>query len=527
MTNKEKFIGLKEPEIQGEINESSGPKSLENPKEGRSLAGDDERREGDIREAERIKSEINESLERGEQKDRSELVWKLRLPHQEKAEPVELDSESREVIGDVALDTEKRIRDNYQEGFGIFPSSNPNENFYAQVWTRDFAHASGNYFAETEPKALIDSLNTILGHQRSDGMLPLRVEKEYMMLKVIPGFRSLAKPVFDIIEKGIKGREERPVYEGQDFSSAEDTVPSAIIAAGEFFISSPEGREYLKENFEKLKKAVDFFIKKTDPRDGLAVMKKGNPDWADSINRSGKLGGINVWWVRSLRLMEYMARQLGDKEAAETYRTEFRKAKEGMMDKIYNKEEGYFRSAEGEDRVDSVASVFGALYFLSPEEAVKVEETLKSRVKHASGLKNFDPPYPEKQVIWPQRAIKHGGYHNEHVWPWVTLQNIQVKIKIALKHPDEAIREQYKREAVDDLLDVAKLFKEAGGAYETFKPDNRQPAISKLYKPPKNLMGNLAAFQGAYRQLKELGWISAGETMPEVAGVDSSNMEKP
>ena len=105
-----------------------------------------------------------------------------------------------------------------------------------------------------------------------------------------------------------------------------------------------------------------------------------------------------------------------------------------------------------------------------------------------------------------------GGYHNEKVWPWITGQNIQVKIKIAREHPDEMIQEQYKQEAVADLVDQAKLFKEAGGAWEVFDPDTRQKATDlkilwRNYKPPQNLMGNLAAYHSAYSQLKELGWI--------------------
>ncbi len=100
----------------------------------------------------------------------------------------------------------------------------------------------------------------------------------------------------------------------------------------------------------------------------------------------------------------------------------------------------------------------------------------------------------------------NGDYHNKFVWPWVTCENIQVKIKIALQHPDEGIREQYKREAIEDLVGVSKLFEEAGGAYEIVKPDEPK-APRGIYNPPKNLMGSLAAYQGAYRQLKKLEWI--------------------
>ena len=98
-------------------------------------------------------------------------------------------------------------------------------------------------------------------------------------------------------------------------------------------------------------------------------------------------------------------------------------------------------------------------------------------------------------------------YHNKFVWPWVTLQNIQVKVKIATEHKDESVREAYRREAVDDLVKMAKLFREAGGAYEIFEPDESKAAGMRFYKPPQYFMGTMATYQSAYAQLKELGWI--------------------
>jgi glycogen debranching enzyme len=421
--------------------------------------------------------------------------------------PVSLETKDKELIDQTAEEQAQKLKSNYEPGFGVFPSARPEENFYEQVWTRDFAHAGGNYFATQNPKALEDSLQTVFSHQREDGALPLRTEKQYLLLKLIPGLRSLAKPMFNLIENKIRRRKERPVYEGQDFSSAEDTVPATLIAAGEFFLNSPEGKKFIGEHFDELKKAVEYFKTKVDPEDGLAFAKHMNADWADSINRGGKLGGINVWWTRSLRLMSFMAEQLDKKEDAALYRNEFHRTKQSVMEKLYDKEGAYFRAEEGTDRVDAAASVFGSLYLLNPEECVRVQETFKKRMKEKSGLKNFDPPYPSNQIMWPHKLIGHEGYHNKYIWPWVTCENIQVKIKIALEHPDETIKEQYKKEAVEDLLDMAKLFKDARGAYEIFQPDTRKPAITKWYKPPQNLMGNLAAYEGAYLQLKELGWI--------------------
>lgn len=448
-----------------------------------------------------------------EETDRfADLVKKVRLLQPAKAEPVPLTPEQKELITETAISSETELKKNYEAGYGIAPTSDPKGNFYKQVWTRDLGHAVGNYFANKKPKAAADSFKTVFKHQREDGMLPFRVEKVYGLLKVLPIVRILAQPLFSLIQKRIRKVDERPRYEGQSGSSAQDTVPTTIIAIGEFFINSPEGREFVKEHYDQITKAVDFFRGKADPRDDLISVKKGNADWADSIMRAGKLGNINVWWARSLRLMEFMANDLGREEDAEKYRNEFHRVKNNLIEKLYNREEGYFRAEEGKNRVDTVASIFGSLYLLNPTEAAKVQETLKLRMKTSIGLKNFDPPYTDKEIDWKLRLGGHGGYHNEYVWPWVTCQNIQAKIKIALQHPDQNVKNKYKEEAIKDLTDMARLFKETGGAYEIYDPKTNKPATSKrffisTYNSQKDIMGNLAAYQGAYNQLEKLGWI--------------------
>jgi len=435
------------------------------------------------------------------------LIEARRYPKNVNPGQVPVNEGQKIAISQAANDAEKNLRQNYLPGLGIMPSANPKDNFYKQVWTRDLSQGSGSYFDRANPQAVKDSLETVFSHQRADGALPFRVEQEYMLVKLFPGLRSLARPAFVVIEEWIRRRKERPVYEGQDFSSSEDTIPAALISAGEFFLTSQEGQNFGQENYEKIKKAAEFFGQRADQEDGLIEVRAKNPDWADSIIRGGKIGTINIWWARSLRLLSFMAQELGFKEDAAQYRGQFETVKKSIIEKLYNQEEGYFRASAGEDRIDAAASVFGALYLLEPTEAVKVEETLKQRLMTNSGLKNFDPPYPSEQIMWPHKLINLPGYHNEYVWPWVTCQNIEVKIKIATSHPDEAVRGQYKEEAVADLANMAQMFNEAGGAYEIFDPETRRPPNKRFYHPPQNLMGGLAAYEGAYLRIKELGWI--------------------
>ncbi|MCL5733919.1 MAG: GH116 family glycosyl hydrolase [Patescibacteria group bacterium] len=421
--------------------------------------------------------------------------------------PLKLSLEDNVLLSEFAFQSEKLLAHNYSPGFGIFPSADSDDNFYNQLWSRDFAHAAANYFIAGKPEAVEDSLKTIFSHQKTDGAIPLKVEREYMLLKLAPGLRWLAKPLFVFMENVIRGRKERPVYKGQDFLNAEDTIPAVIIAVGEFFIVSAKGREFAEINFTKLQKAINYFECKVDKGDGLASFESKNVDWADSVKRGGKLGGINILWARALRLMSFISFQIGKKRDAEIYGEKFRETRNSILEKLYNREGAYFRTEQKSNRIDAAASIFGSLYLLNAEECVRVQKTFNDKLKTVSGLRNFYPSYPKDRLMKLLKIIGNQEYHNFYIWPWLTFQNIQVKIKIALGHSDELVRSRYKKEAIADLLGEVKLFKEAGGAYEIFYPSSRRPAVRTLYKPPKNFMGNLVSYLGAYQRIKELHWI--------------------
>jgi glycogen debranching enzyme len=426
----------------------------------------------------------------------------------------------RQLIDETFAEGRTYLARHHSVGFGIFPSADPRSNYFNQVWARDSAHAAAHYFVRENPQAVIDSLATFFRHQLESGALPSRVEREYQLLKLTPGFRWLAAPAFRIIEKRLRNRMERPVHEGKDSAGGEDTVPVVLIAAGElFFEGGAEGRAFVTKNFAALKKAAAFFAIRIDPADGLAIATHDNPDWADTIVRKGKLGGINVLWARGLKYVRDIARELGDADDEKFYDELFEKTRRGVMEKLYisrikkyadsdvAERDSFFRAEAQDDRLDAVATIFGAQYFLTSEEAVDVERTLKRRVEHSSGLQNFDPPYAQKDIYWLHRLLGQWLYHNKFVWPWVTGQNILVKIKIGRGHSNEAMRETFQREAVEDLIKLARLFKEGGGAYEVFEPDEPRRGETPYYKPPKYFMGSLASYQGAYAALKALGWI--------------------
>jgi hypothetical protein len=390
-------------------------------------------------------------------------------------------------VADLAARFEGLLSRHYVPGLGITPSVG-NENFSGQLWVRDFAHAGIHFFIASDPQAVEDSIDSVLRHQRPDGALPFRVEREYLLLKLAPGFRWLARPLFSLIEERFRGRAERPVYYGEDLTYAEDTVPVFLLLCESYRASGERGRTFVSARDAAIRDARESFISRCG-EDGLLDVRAGNVDWADSITRGGALGLLNVLWVRSLE-------GAGHARAAA--------AKSALLERLYDRSGAYVRAAVGDERLDTAATILGALFFLDAAECVRVEETLVRRVACPTGFSNFDPPYPYASIRLPFKLLGHSRYHNTYVWPWVFLQNIHVKLKIAREHADERVRARYRDEARADLERMGRLFDETGGAYEIYLPDAQRPAESLFYRPPRFFLASMAGFVSAQRALQRL-----------------------
>ena len=402
---------------------------------------------------------------------------------------------------DLNLHFRVQLENHYKKGFGIMPTADPNEVFYNQVWVRDAAHASLNYYIDEFPQAFEDTLVTILRYQKPEGALPLRVEREYLLLKLIPGLGWLGRPFFRLIEHIIRGRRERPIYTGEDFNGARDTVPLILIAA-HLYSRSVEGKAFIKDRYKQLLRAYRYVTDEYPLHEGLIELPKSTSDWADSIVRGGKLGLINVLWTESQRAMHELALLYEDSETAQETGTLFAESHATLRD-LYDPA-GYIRCSLSDGRIDTVASIMYAIFFLAPEESVGVQNLLRERVLRRVGLVNFDPPYGAKDIYWAFKVISHGGYHNAYVWPWITLQNIVIKVRIAQTHHDQTVRAIYKEEARRDFSDISQLFIDSNGAYEIYLPDTRKPAQTRFYKPPRFFLANLATWENARMQLDRI-----------------------
>lgn len=233
----------------------------------------------------------------------------------------------------------------------------------------------------------------------------------------------------------------------------------SLIAWQELFPLLCQDEQLLNLRWQQMLKAVK---KETSfEKDGL-VSGVRFQDWVDSIHRKGKLSNINILFCRAQEAMWQMAKQLGNTQEAEIFARKMQDYKQKIMASFWD-EEGYLKAGSQDNRFDTFANILATLYLISPEQAVKIQDSIKAKQMVQNGLlRNFDQPYPTDLISKFVKLGKMEDYHNHYSWPWVTCMNIIAKLKIAKDHYDSHISHRFRTEALNDFIRVSEIFKDYG-----------------------------------------------------------------
>lgn len=395
--------------------------------------------------------------------------------------------------------------DNLTKDRMIF-TAGPKSQFYDQIWIRDACLSIINIIAKKYPREALNTLDEIFKYQKEDGTLPVRIEGIRLWVCYVPFLRNL---------KFILSRKKpKALYANRVYSPIpRDTIPMAILASSEMFYFLHEDDNFLLSRWNQMVKAIEK--EESFEKNGL-ISGIRYQDWVDSINRKGKLANVNILFYQALKAMAKMANDLGKINESNDYLQKAHDYRERIMRKFWEKE-GHFRAGDKDGRFDTFANIIGSLFVATPEQAVKIQDNLKEkRIYHNGLLKNFDQLYPEDYISRVIRIGNMEGYHNLYSWPWITCLNIVAKLEIVRKHQDEKIKDRFKKEALEDFIQISKILNNDGGVYEildniTERPVNRwfDLWLFKIssYKSSPDFLNSATAYLKAMEELAQLNLI--------------------
>jgi glycogen debranching enzyme len=329
---------------------------------------------------------------------------------------------------------------------------------FSDYWARDGLFASMGAVDIGDYEQAKKELQLMLDNQKEDGQLPLRI-----------GVKNI---IFNLL--GFKSAEKTAVYVEDKKGNIPKDQNAIFIIALSYYLQKTNDKEFIKNNFEKIKKAIDWY--KTED----LVEEDWYCSWDDCIRKKGKTIYTNVLYCKALHEFDFIAKVAGEK-------TEYHKKAKTVKEKInYLFWNGnYYTDWIDEEKHDyfSVAGNMLAIIFdiADREKAFKIIYNVeKNKLDEGFAIKNVVPEYDKKDKSLFLSIFGMGDYQDGFYWLWVSCLYIMARHKTDFDYKTR-------------IESLAKKINEYQNIYEVYTPEGK-PVKRFFYNSEKDFAWSSSLF---------------------------------
>jgi GH15 family glucan-1,4-alpha-glucosidase len=353
---------------------------------------------------------------------------------------------------------------------------------FREPWARDFGFASFGLLAIDEIKAARECLEVFLYYQKDDGQFPVKIHSTGIPSRYLHSLLRREQPITAPL---------RPKYiSGHNTISLDGT--GLLVIAALNYIETTGDEDFAQEYWLALKKAVNWLERFALTEDGL-LHQGGYSDWADSINRQGRVLYTNVIYWKALKEMAAAARIYGNPGDRNYFKARSEMVKHSILDHFWREDLGYFVTNYLFDNLNSSGNLMAIAWDLVPDG----QATLILDVMQSHGMANPVPtkpvhrPYPRRYIAFENRFGGIGHYHTNAAWLWLGAWHV-----VALAHIGQL---EQARQHLDRMADV--IVKD-GQVHEVYGDDGKYLS-SFWYTSEAPLTWSAGLFVYAYKYLQE------------------------
>ncbi|MCX6706801.1 MAG: GH116 family glycosyl hydrolase, partial [Candidatus Woesearchaeota archaeon] len=287
------------------------------------------------------------------------------------------------------------------------------------------------------------NLLLFLKYQKENGQLPRRVDR------YIVGLKYLRIPIK-------RGRLHPRYTTSLLYCYSVDQNSLFIISLLEY-IKANKDKDFLRKNYDRIKKAIDWNFSNDQERD-LLIEEGFFANWEDTVFWRGKLLYTNVLHYWALKSFAELARIAGEKDH-KRYLDTAENVKKKINEQFWN---GQYYEKTSRKIIHYFCIDANMLAIVSgiadSKKAKKIMEYMKKcGLDKEIPLRSTYPKYP----LWrnsPARLVTLStGYQNTYEWIWVSCLDILAKQKSGMK-----------KEAIVKFKRLCKKIIEFDGVYEVY-----------------------------------------------------------
>lgn len=350
---------------------------------------------------------------------------------------------------------------------------------FRESWARDFGFAAYGLIAVEQFRAVRDTLEAFLWHQKPNGQLPVKLHSMNAVTRFFYSLFGREQPTEAILKPKFVSGHGTPSLDGQ----------AMLIVAALHYAQQAEDDAFLNQYWGPLTLAMKWLQHHRKGEENILLSQEAYADWVDSVARRGCIHYTNVVYWKALTEMALTAASLDLKEEAVHYAAKAESVLRAINERLWRPELGYFVTSETLDNFSSAGNLLAAAWGLATPsqtegifknlEEAKMAEPVPTRVTY--------PSYPPELIAIENRLGRLANYHTDASWPWIGAWHV-----IALTRNGNMERAQVVMEC---LLDVIVRDRQVN---EVYGPDG-EPLSSFWYKSEAPLIWNAGMIVYAYQ----------------------------
>ncbi len=282
---------------------------------------------------------------------------------------------------------------------------------FREPWARDFSFASFGLLELDEVEATRETLEVFLLNQTMDGQFPVKIGSTGVVNRYFHALFGRQQPIDTPL---------RPKYVTAHNTISLDGNALLVIAALNYMrhINDPG---FVDVHWDALKRALNWLESiALHEQDGL-LHQGAYTDWADSINRVGRVLYTNVLYWKALQSFAVEARQYGRDEDHALFCERADRVREAINTHFWRADRGYFVTSEQFDILNSDGNLLAVAWGLAtPEQAHRILDVMRDlRMADPVPTQVTDRDYGPRFVAIENRLAGIGHYHTLAAWLWL------------------------------------------------------------------------------------------------------------
>jgi len=280
---------------------------------------------------------------------------------------------------------------------------------FREPWARDFGFAAFGLTDLGEFRAAKETLEVFLAHQRPSGQFPVKIHSTRVLNRYLHTLFGREQPTHAPL---------RPKY-----ITAHNTISldgNALLVIAFLHVVRRSGdHAFAAVHWPAVRRALRWVQRHAHP-DGL-LHQSAFADWADSVDRSGKVLYPNVVYWKALHDMAAAAPEFGFAADGEYFARQAEAVGQAINRHFWRDEAGYYVTSRQFDQLSSSGNLLAAAWGLaSAEQAHSILNRMRdfgmadpvpTRVTHR--------PYPNRFIALENRLGGIAHYHTCAAWLWL------------------------------------------------------------------------------------------------------------